>query len=957
MDALLAKVFATALTFSQLATAPEAVQTQFDPVQDQARVVELLRAGCAHLRKAFDIEAINLDDLIETAMDDMEAIAAGHVAFRGLNVNALLAGYRQFCKNETVANSPIDVGEIIRFYNKTVADLPDHAHLKGLKLPGATTVLDVNGETHSELFERQHRRVWLPLAEIPRHVQQAFVAAEDRRFYEHKGIDERALVRAFIGNLAQSGRPQGGSTITQQLVKSLLVGEDVTYERKIREMILAARVERTLSKADILELYMNTIYLGRASWGIEMAARGYFGKPASELTMAEGAMLAGLIKGPNFYNPDRHGERFRERTIYVLGRLRDDGIITEQTRRELIAEPFQVMAYAGPPQGSYFADHIAREAKGVAKLDAFAAGSLTIRSTLHPELQRDTEAALQEGLARYEIGSGRVRFEAPEANLADAIERIERGRTGRERESGEAKPSWQQALEDARLPLYDVHWPPAILLEPASGRGRAAQVGLSDGRVLPLTATTPSILSKLKRHDVVLVRVIEAKAKGKGKDAKSASARAELRVRPVVQGAAVVLENKSGRVLAMAGGFSYALSPFNRVTQSRRQPGSAIKPLTYLAALQKGLQPHTLVRDDSITFLPIGGTRNARPEDYWTPKNYDGRNGGAITLRRALENSRNIATARLLQGIEDKPAASLDRICALALDLKLYSECMRYYPFILGAQPVRPIDLATFYATVANEGLRPAPHVIESIERKGEVIYRREAPPAAIDLADRASFYQLKSILQGVLQRGTATRIGYLAPFVAGKTGTTDDESDAWFVGFTNDVTVAVWAGYDNAGGRRTLGRGRSGSNVAIPIFEPIMQAAWTHHAPKVALSPPSPEAMRLLVASRDQTDAKGRRVVEYVRRDAKGRPVDARNRLVSRRDVDVVAQAAPQAEHGQRQQWGFGGWSRPEQSWAQDRGWFGQRREEPPQQRGFFGRGERWPQERGWSGDWRRGW
>jgi membrane carboxypeptidase/penicillin-binding protein len=376
---------------------------------------------------------------------------------------------------------------------------------------------------------------------------------------------------------------------------------------------------------------------------------------------------------------------------------------------------------------------------------------------------------------------------------------------------------------------------------------------------------------------VVLVRVKE----GKGKTA----ARAELRVRPQVQGAVIVLENKSGRILAMTGGFSYPLSQLNRATQATRQPGSAIKPLAYLAALGKGLQPNTLVVDDAITLPPIGGGR--REQDYWTPENYDGSGGDTLTLRSALENSRNLATVRLLDGgIEQKPAASLDRLCELAIEAQLYRECLRYYPFVLGAQPVRPIDLAAFYAAIANEGLRPKPYVIESIERNGETVYRHDAaPPAAIESVDRAAFYQLKTMLQGVLARGTARSIAGLAPYVAGKTGTSDEENDAWFVGFNNDVTVAVWIGYDNAAGkRRTLGGGATGGAVAVPIFQPVMQAAFDTIAPKTALAPPSPEAKLHLSCSEPSNRRRSRTAIsDCFRVDAKGKIVSTQYRLVSR--------------------------------------------------------------------------
>ena len=278
------------------------------------------------MRKAFDIEDINLDELIATAMDDPQAIGDSK-AFRGINFADLLTAYRQFCKNEKVAKPAVDLAEVIDFYNKALKDLPDHTKLKGLKLPGASVVLDRRGERFAEVFEENQRRIWVVLADIPEHVQKAFIAAEDKRFFEHNGIDERGLIRAFISNLAHSSRPQGGSTITQQVVKNLLVGDDLTYERKIREMVVASRVEHALSKAEILELYLNSVYLGRGSWGIELAARSYFGKPAKDLTLQEGALLAGLTKGPNYFSPDRHPGRAQERLAYVMSRLREDGVI------------------------------------------------------------------------------------------------------------------------------------------------------------------------------------------------------------------------------------------------------------------------------------------------------------------------------------------------------------------------------------------------------------------------------------------------------------------------------------------------------------------------------------------------------------------------------------------------------------------------------------------------------
>jgi penicillin-binding protein 1A len=888
MDALLVKIFATALTLSQVTTAPDNIKTQFDRVQDQGQVVQLLQAGCAHMRKAFDIEDLNLDDLIATAMEDPQGMTGGIAAFRGINFGDMFTAYKQFCKNETVAKPAVDLGDVIDFYNKAVGDLPDAGKLKNRKLPGATVVLDGKGARFAELFESDQRRVWVPLSDIPKPVQQAFVSAEDKRFYQHSGIDERSLIRAFIGNIAHSGRPQGGSTITQQVVKNLLVGEDLTYERKIREMILTARVERLLSKPEILELYLNSTYLGRGSWGVEMAARSYFGKSAKALSLGEGALLAALTKGPSYFSPDQHPDRAQERLAYVLGRMQEDGAISAAEAKQASNPTASLVAYVNPRRdsGFHFVDNLAHEAKAAAGIDTLTSDSFTVRSTILPELQRATEAALQEGLARFEIDGGRVSFQRPEANLANAIKRIQPDPNPNPKVA-QGKPAWLQTLTQARLPLYDVHWPVAVVVDKGKS-GDAIRVGLTDGRVVPLAGLSGSIQRSLKLYDVVFVHLSDPKGK---------TTRAEIRVRPVVQGAALVLDNKTGRILAMTGGFSYPLSQLNRTTQSQRQPGSALKPLTYLTALQKGLQPNTMVRDAEITLPPIGGGANAREQDYWTPKNYDRSEWGVVTLRRALENSRNLATVNLLEGgIEDDPHRSLDRICALALEAQVYRECVPYYPFVLGAQPVRPIDLAPFYAAVANEGVRPAPYGIESIEHNGLVVYRHEPNLARVASADRVSFYQLKTMLQGVLARGTAHAISALSPYVAGKTGTTEGENDAWFMGFTNDVTVAVWVGYDNADGkRRTLGGGSTGASVAIPIFEPIIQAVWAHYAPKALLNPPSAEAKRDLVArpiNLTSGDVVGngngntKSFVEYFRRDRGGNPYDTQFQLVSREEA-----------------------------------------------------------------------
>lgn len=839
MNLILVKMFATALALGQVTTRPDSVRTHFNPVADQAEVVQILKDGCAHMRKAFDIEDLKLDDLIETALADPQAVAGEIRAFRGIDFNELHIAYKQFCTSDKVENSPFDLAQVIEFYNQAVAELPDHNKLKGLKLPGTSVVYDGKGERFAELFESDHRRVWIPLKDIPEHVQQAFIAAEDKRFHQHNGIDERGLIRAFITNLAEPGRPQGGSTITQQVAKNLLVGDDVSYERKLREMIVASRLDKSLTKDEIMEVYLNSIYLGRGAWGIDMAARSYFKKPASALSLTEGAMLAALAKGPAYFSPDRFPQRARQRFAYVLKRMQEDKV---DQAEEGLAQP-RIVPYEKPRResGFHFLDHLLREARTLVGMQSLTVESYTVRSTINLKLQRATEAAIQEGLARYEAKAKRLEFTGPEMNLGETVYRVETDQRTKAQRRGRARPVWQIALQNARLPLYDVQWPPAIVIEKRpNDKGKLSiRVGLRDGRTLPLVAPEGIDPAKLKLNDVVYVRVTDGKNK--------ADTHAELRVRPKVQGAAVVLENKTGRILAMVGGFSYPASQLNRTTQALRQPGSSIKPIVYLAALHKGLQPNTLVQDAGVTLPPIPGVTT----HHWSPKNYDGGGSGVMTLRRALEQSKNMVTARLLDGGVDKdPRRSLELVCDLAIEAKIYSECMKNYPFVLGAQGLRMINLAGFYASIANEGQRITPYAIDAIEQDGRPVYKHVvAKPTYLAAGDRAAFYQLRSVLEGVVARGTAASIRQHTGYIGGKTGTTDNENDAWFVGFTSDVTVAVWLGYDNAGARRTLGQGETGGKNAVPIAEQIIQATWQYHAPKTPLAQPSAEIARTLKA------------------------------------------------------------------------------------------------------------
>jgi membrane carboxypeptidase/penicillin-binding protein len=526
-----------------------------------------------------------------------------------------------------------------------------------------------------------------------------------------------------------------------------------------------------------------------------------------------------------------------------------------------------------------------REAKTLVGMQSLTSESFTVRSTINAKLQRAAEQALQDGLARYEAKSGRAVYHGPELSLGDMVARITTEQSTRALRRGRVmKPIWQIALQTAKLPLYDVHWPIAVVLGRNMEHGRSQiRVGLRDGRIVPLSLPEGVSQEMLKLNDVIFVNVVEGK--------KPSEAKAELRIKPKVQGAALVLENKSGRILAMVGGFSYPLSQLNRTTQALRQPGSSIKPLTYLAALHRGLQPNTLVIDQAVTLPPIPGVST----HYWTPKNYDGHSAGTMTLRRALEQSKNLVTTRLLDGGIDKdPTRSLEQICGLALEAKIYPECMKNYPFILGAQALRMIDLAGFYAAIANEGQRVIPYTIDAIEKNGQAVYRHDAGrPVIMAGGDRAAFFQLRSILEGVVTRGTAAGMKHLSGFAGGKTGTTDNENDAWFGGFTSDVTVVVWVGYDNARGKQTLGRGGTGGQVAVPIVEQIMQAAWNFQSPKAPLPPPSAEAARYLKAipidlnsGQRLASAKNGGFTEYFRLDGNKKLRDTQYALAGRHSL-----------------------------------------------------------------------
>lgn len=835
----MSKLLAAALALVTVHSNPEA-SLDYNPETDQARAVQTLREGCQVMLKEFGAENIDFDLIFGTLISNGQAMNLT-LRVKDIDLNEVAASYKYLCKNDDSAGSSLNIKEALVYLKETLKNLPDPNTLKNLKMKQTSLILDVNGERFSEHYKDDNRRLWVPLAEIPQSVQKAFVAAEDKRFYEHKGIDLRGIIRAFINNMAASNRPQGGSTITQQVIKNLLVGSDVTFERKIQEIVLATRVERILNKDQILEIYLNYIFLGRASWGVEMASRSYFGKSVRSVGIRESAMLAGLAKGPNYFNPDLYVERFKGRVDYVLGRMKEDNYINADQARVATDTPVPVIPFESPQarRGFYFLGEAIQSTKKLLNITSLTDGSdsFEISSTLHRPLHQTSEEALQEGLAQYEINTGKAKFAGPLKNIQAEIKKLEEKLADPAQNDGTL---WNKALRRVRSPIYDSTWPLAVVL--TSAKNGKKQVGLFDGRILPLQAFAKGTeaLKKLKIGDVVHVQVLKDGSGDASKD------KAELRFNPSLQGAVLVLENRTGKILSMVGGYSYALNQYNRALNMERQPGSTIKPLTFLTALQSGLQPNTLVLDSPVTLGPVVSGPGAKS---WSPKNFGSASNQWFTLRRALEQSKNLVTTRLLSHIKGTPQESLDEIREVAQDLGIYEKTDRYYPFILGSQVTRLSRLAAFYAAVANGGHRPVPYLIEKISKQGQLVYQRPAQDFITSTrVDGVSFYQLKTLLQGVVQKGTASRIKDLAPFVAGKTGTSNSSKDVWFTGFTNDLTVVVWLGYDK---NQPMGSSATGGTYALPIFEKIVRKSFEVYKPATPLAPPHASLSPYLVAQK----------------------------------------------------------------------------------------------------------
>ncbi|MGC2855511.1 penicillin-binding protein 1A [Novispirillum sp. DQ9] len=703
--------------------------------------------------------------------------------------------------------------------------LPDYRQLADYEPPVTTRLYAGDGRLITEYATE--RRVFTPLKAMPRAVIQAFLSAEDKSFYSHPGLDVMGLARAVITNVKNMGsnrRPVGASTITQQVAKNFLLTNEVSFDRKAKEAILALRIEQTFSKDHILELYLNEIYLGFGSYGVAAAAMNYFNKSLDQLTVAEAAYLAALPKAPNNYHPTRRHDAAVERRNWVISRMLEDGAITAEQAAEARAEPLVVRSRDETEYvrgGGYFAEEVRRELVETFGEKTLYEGGLAVRTTLEPRLQAQANKALVAGLIDYDRRHG---WRGPLATLPPGAE-------------------WKSRLaEMARPDGMPEEWTVAVALQVT---GDAVTIGLPSGAAGKIPFAEMRWARKWlegqrfgappkKPSDVLTPGdIIAVEPVAKSEDGKTTypADTYGLRQIPNVNGALVALDPHTGRVLAMAGGFSQEMSEFNRATQALRQPGSAFKPFVYLAALENGYTPSTLVLDAPFVYDQGPGLPK------WKPKNYSGEYYGPTTLRVGIEASRNLMTVRLAQ------AVGMSKVADKAKTFGIDSNFPRLLAASLGSGETTVLRLTTAYGMLANGGKRITPTLIDRIQdRKGATIYKHDArpcdgcanvfwtgqpmpqlPDTREQIADPRSVYQIVHIMEGVIENGTGRRLRDLGVPLAGKTGTTNESFDAWFIGFTPDLVVGVFVGFDVP---RTLGAKETGSSVALPVFHDFMREA-----------------------------------------------------------------------------------------------------------------------------------
>lgn len=728
-------------------------------------------------------------------------------------------------------------------------DLPEYEQLADYKPPQSSLVYDDDGAVIAR-FARQ-RRDFAPISEIPPMVQNAFISAEDKNFRDHAGIDPVGIAKAMVRNvqaLRNGGRMSGASTITQQVVKNMLLTNERKISRKVREAVLAVQIERELSKDRILEIYLNQIYLGARSYGVAAAAKTYFGKDMEYLTPEEAAYLAALPKAPSALHPERNARAALARRNYVLTEMAENGYLTDAEATAAKAKPLETRlnddqreesydfssAYMIEEVRSLLLDHYTREAVAAGDVEpggaadaALYGGGLSIRTTLDREIQEYASRALREGLFAY---SKRGSYKGP-LGITDP------------------EGDWRAALDKNDYPKDFDDWKIGVVLGVDDAGGKA-QVGLRDledavtvrfeavswaqRRVDgPTRGPAPKVMSDVMRPGDIVYLTPGGAAKNGDVKTLSPAQLADvkevvwgLRQLPDANGAVIAMEPETGRVLAMQGGLSIQQSKFNRATQAQRQPGSAFKPIVYAAAMDHGYTPASIVLDAPVTVDQGNG------EGLWKPQNYDeGAFYGPIPLRVGLEKSKNLITVRVAQDV------GMDVISDYARRFGVYEDMPRLLSFSLGAGETTLMRMVTAYSMFVNGGERIAPRMVEAIRDDAGNPILLDAPwlmpaePGAREqIIDPVTAFQTVSLMEGVVLRGTATKLTRLGFPVAGKTGTTNDARDAWFVGFTPDLVFGCYIGYDTP---KSLGKKASGGALCGPVFEDFMRAAMTDRAPR----------------------------------------------------------------------------------------------------------------------------
>jgi penicillin-binding protein 1A len=678
-------------------------------------------------------------------------------------------------------------------------DLPKISSLKDYRPPVITTVFSDDNRKIAEFYKE--RRIVTPLEDMPKMLTEAFIAAEDARFYKHKGIDMLSILRAFFKNVEAGTIVQGGSTITQQVTKSFLLTPERSYVRKLKEAILAHRIDKTFTKEQVLFLYLNQIYLGHGAYGVEAAAENYFGKTTKELNLAECAMLAGLPQAPSRYSPFRHPERAKERQIYTLNRMVAEGYITniqatEAINTELDIRPRRNWYIEEVP---FFTEHVRRYIEGKYGADTLYRDGLKIYTTVNIEMQRIAREEIEKGL--YDLDK-RQGFRGPLRNLdPEEIEAfskdLQEKLDGDPLEEGKMLKGVVISVDDGKniatvrvgnavgiLGIDDMRW----------ARKPNPDIAYYEARV-----NHPGKV--LKFGDVILVRVKE-------KIPDSEEWALALEQTPIVQSALMSIEAETGQVKVMVGGRDFKDSQFNRAIQSRRQPGSAFKPIIYAAALDKGYTPATVIIDSPIVF------QDQSRDFTWKPKNYKEKFFGPTLFRDALAKSRNVVTIKILRDI------GIDYAINYANKLGIQSNLSRNLSIALGSSGISLLEILQAYSVFANQGYLIEPVFIQRIvNRDGTIL--EEANPKRESVIDKSTAYVMTCLLEGVIKHGTGWRIKALKRPAAGKTGTTNNLFDAWFVGFTPRYVTGAWVGFDDEG---NLGKSETGSRAASPIWLGFMR-------------------------------------------------------------------------------------------------------------------------------------